>query len=100
MDGRVDELKRCSYTKRREIFRGGVGADLWNEGPVNLLQDVVHLYQFGLNEWTVRSTDVADVVEAEVVKDENVPVVSLQGTVQMPGHVVVNLHREWGIKNR
>lgn len=61
---------------------------------MNLLQDVVHLHQFWLNERTVRSTDVADVIEAEVVKDQNFPVVSLQGAVQMPGHVVVNLHRE------
>lgn len=61
---------------------------------MNLLQDVVHLRQFGLDERTVRSTDVADVVEAQVVKDQNVPVVSLQGAVQMPGHVVVNLHGE------
>lgn len=60
---------------------------------MNLLQDVVHLHQFGLNERTVRSTDVADVVEAEVVKDQNIPVISLQGAVQMPGDVVVNLHR-------
>lgn len=44
---------------------------------MNLLQDVVHLNQLGLNERTVRSTDVADVVEAEVVKDQNLPVVSL-----------------------
>lgn len=61
---------------------------------MNLLQDVVHLHQFGLNERTVRSTNVANVIEAEVVKDQNVPVVSLQGAVQMPGHIVVNLHRK------
>lgn len=61
---------------------------------MDLLQDVVHLHQFGLNKRTVRSTDMADVVEAEVVKDQNIPVVSLQGAVQVPGYVVVNLHRE------
>lgn len=61
---------------------------------MNLLQDVVHLHQLGLDERTVRSADVADVVEAEVVKDQNVPVVSLQGAVQMPSHVVVNLRGE------
>lgn len=75
-------------------------ADLRNEGPVNLLQDVVHLHQLGLDERTVRSADVADVVEAEVVKDQNVPVVSLQSAVQMPCHVVVNLRGEWGVKNK
>lgn len=67
---------------------------------MNLLQDVVHLHQLGLDERTVRSTDVADVVEAEVVKDQNVPVVSLQGAVQMPGHVVVNLRGERGAKKK
>lgn len=63
---------------------------------MNLLQDVVHLRQFGLDERTVGSTDVADVVETQVVKDQHVPVVSLQGAVQMPGHVVVNLHGAQG----
>lgn len=37
---------------------------LWNEGTVNLLQDVVHLQQFGLDEGTVGSTDMTDVVQA------------------------------------
>lgn len=67
---------------------------------MNLLQDVVHLHQLGLDERTVRSADVADVVEAEVVKDQNVPVVSLQGAVQVPCHVVVNLRGERGVKNK
>lgn len=40
--------------------------------------------------------DVTDVVQAEVVEDQNVPVVSLKGAIQMPGHIVVNLR--WGDK--
>lgn len=58
---------------------------------MNLLQDVVHLQQLGLNEGTVGSADVTNVVEAEVVEDQNVPVVSLKGAIQVTGHVVVNL---------
>ena len=37
------------------------------------------------------STDVADVVQAQVVQDQNVPVVSLQGAIQVTRHIVVNL---------
>lgn len=37
------------------------------------------------------STDVADVVQAQVVQDQNVPVVSLQRAIQVTRHVVVNL---------
>lgn len=61
---------------------------------MNLLQDVVHLHQFGLDQRTVGPADVADVVQAQVVEDQDVPVVSLQRAVQMPGHVVVHLHGE------
>lgn len=61
---------------------------------MNLLQDVIHLQQFGLDERTVGSTDMTDVVEAEVVEDQNVPVVSFQGAIQVTGHIVVNLHRD------
>lgn len=64
---------------------------LWNESVVDLLQDVVHLQQFGLDEWTVRSTDMTNVVQAKVVEDENVPVISLKGTIQVTGYVVVDL---------
>lgn len=42
------------------------------------------------------STDVADVVQAQVVQDQNVPVVSLQRAVQVTSHVVVNLRRVSG----
>lgn len=59
---------------------------------MNLLQDVIHLQQFGLDEGTVGSTDVTDVVQAKVVEDQNVPVISLEGAVQVTGHIVVNLH--------
>lgn len=64
---------------------------LWNEGTVDLLQDIVHLQQFGLDEWTVGSTDMADVVKTEVVEDQHVPVVSLEGAIQVACHIVVNL---------
>lgn len=60
---------------------------------MNLLQDVVHLQQFGLDEGTVGSTDVTYVVQAQVVEDQNVPVIPLEGAVQVTGHVVVNLGR-------
>lgn len=60
---------------------------------MNLLQDVVHLQQLGLNEGTVGSGDVTDVVQAQVVQDQDVPVVPLEGAVQVTGHIVVNL---WG----
>lgn len=60
---------------------------------MNLLQDVVHLQQFGLNEGTVGSGDVTNMVQAQVVQDQDVPVVPLEGAVQVTGHIVVNL---WG----
>lgn len=63
---------------------------------MNLLQDVVHLQQFGLDEGTVGSTDVTYVVQAKVVEDQNVPVISLEGAVQVTCHVVVNLTRRNG----
>jgi len=59
---------------------------------VNLLQDVVHLQQLGLDEGAVGSADVPDVVQAQVVQDQDVPVVPLQGAVQVTGHIVVHLH--------
>lgn len=65
---------------------------LGNEGTVNLLKDIIHLLQFGRDEGTVGSADVTDVVEAKVVEDQNVPVISLEGAVQVAGHIVVNLH--------
>ena len=43
----------------------------------------------------MRSADVANVVQPEVVQDQYVPVVSLQSAVQVTSHVVVNLHEEW-----
>lgn len=58
---------------------------------MDLLQDVVHLQQFGLNEGAVGARDVANVIQAQVVEDQDVPVVPLQGAVQVPGHIVVNL---------
>lgn len=69
------------------------GSYLRNEGAVDLLQDVIHLQQLGLDEGAVGPADVADVVQAQVVQDQDVPVVSLQGAVQVPGHVVVNLEK-------
>lgn len=48
---------------------------------MDLFQDVIHLEQLGLDQRTVRSTDVADVIQAEVVEDQNVPVVSFQGAI-------------------
>lgn len=66
---------------------------LGNEGTVDLLQDVVHLQQLGSDERAVGPADVADVVQAQVVEDQHVPVVSLQGAVQVAGHVVVHLNR-------
>ena len=71
-----------------------MGNHLWNEGAVNLLKDVIHLQEFGLDEGTVGSTDVTNVVEAKVVKDQNVPVISLQGAIQVAGHIVINLCRD------
>ena len=59
---------------------------------MNLLQDVVHLHQFGLDERAVGTADVTDVVQAEVVEDQNVPVVPLEGAIQVTGHIVVDLH--------
>lgn len=59
---------------------------------MNLLQDVVHLHKFGLDERTVGTADVTDVVQAEVVEDQNVPVISLEGAIQVTGHIVVDLH--------
>lgn len=59
---------------------------------MDLLQDVVHLQQFGLNEGAVGPRDVANVIQAQVVEDQDVPVVPLQGAVKVSGHVVVNLH--------
>lgn len=64
---------------------------LGNEGTVNLLQDIIHLLQFGWDEGTVGSADVTDVVEAKVVEDQNVPVIPLESAVQVAGHIVVNL---------
>lgn len=34
---------------------------------------------------------MTDVVQAKVVEDQNVPVISLEGAVQVTGHIVVNL---------
>lgn len=59
---------------------------------MNLLQDVIHLQQFGLDEGAVGAADVTDVVQAQVVQDQNVPVVPLQGAIQVPGHIVVDLN--------
>lgn len=39
------------------------------------------------------SGDVTDVVQAQVVQDQDVPVIPLEGAVQVTGHIVVNL---WG----
>lgn len=58
---------------------------------MDLLQDVIHLQQFGLNEGAVWPRDVADVIQAQVVEDQDVPVVPLQGAVQVSGHIVVHL---------
>lgn len=44
---------------------------------MNFLQDVVHLQQFGLNEGAVGPRDVANVIQAQVVEDQDVPVVPL-----------------------
>lgn len=73
---------------------------LGNEGTVNLLQDIIHLLQFGRDEGTVGSTDVTDVVEAKVVEDQNVPVIPLESAVQVAGHIVVNLHGQMMHKKR
>lgn len=59
---------------------------------MDLLQDVIHLQQFGLNEGAVGPCDVSNVIQAQVVQDQDVPVVPLQGAVQVSGHIVVNLH--------
>ncbi|MEQ2160226.1 hypothetical protein GOODEAATRI_031475, partial [Goodea atripinnis] len=72
------------YVHRKQTY-------LRNKRTVDLLQDVVHLEQFGLDEGTVGSADMAYVVQAQVVEDQNVPVISLKGTVQVAGYVVVNL---------
>lgn len=66
---------------------------LRHKWTVNLLQYVVHLEQLGLDEWTVGSANMTDVVQAQVVEDQDVPVVSLKGAVQVAGHVVVDLYR-------
>lgn len=58
---------------------------------MDLLQDVIHLQQFGLDEGAVWPRDVANVIQAQVVEDQDVPVVPLQGAVQVSGHIVVNL---------
>lgn len=58
---------------------------------MDLLQNIIHLHQFGLDHRTVGSTDVTNVVKAKVVEDENVPVISLEGAIQVAGHIVVNL---------
>lgn len=67
---------------------------------MDLLQDVVHLQQFGLNEGAVGPCDVANVIQAQVVEDQDVPVVPLQGAVQVSGHIVVNLRGDTVKKNK
>lgn len=37
------------------------------------------------------SADVTNMVQAQIVKDQNVPVISLKGAVQVAGYIVVNL---------
>lgn len=59
---------------------------------MDLLQDVIHLQQLGLNEGAVGPSNVANVIQAQVVEDEDVPVVSLKGAVQVSGNIVVNLN--------
>lgn len=65
--------------------------NLWNKSSVDFLQDVVHLQEFRLNEWAVRATDVTDVVQAQIVENQNVPVIPLKCAVQVTGYIVVNL---------
>lgn len=58
---------------------------------MDLLQGVIHLQQFGLNEGALGPHDVANVIQAHIVEDQDVPIVPLQGAVQVSGHIVVNL---------
>ena len=82
----------------------GGGGHLGDERSVDLLQHVVHLQQLGPDQGAAGPADVADVVQAQVVQDQDVPVVPLQGAVQVAGHVVVHLltdgrtprEGEWG----
>lgn len=54
-------------------------------------QDAVHLAQLAPDQRAVGPGNVADVVQPQVVKDQHVPVPSLQDFIQMPRDIVVHL---------
>lgn len=56
-----------------------------------LLDDVVHLHEFGSYQRAVGSADVSDVVQTQIMQNQNIPVISLQSAVQVTGHVIVHL---------
>lgn len=58
---------------------------------MNLLDDVVHLHEFGSYQRAVGSADVPDVIQTQIMQNENIPVIPLQSAVQMTGHVIVHL---------
>ncbi len=64
---------------------------LWYERGMYLLDDVVHLHEFGSYQRAVGSADVSDVVQTQIMQNQNIPVISLQSAVKMTGHVIVHL---------
>lgn len=62
-----------------------------DEGGVYLLDDIVHLKEFGSDERAVGAADVSNVVQPQIVQDQDVPVVSFQSVVQMTSHVIIHL---------
>lgn len=72
-------------------IREATHTHLWYERGVNLLDDVVHLREFGSYQRAVGSADVPDVIQTQIMQDQNIPVVPLQSAVQMTGHVIVHL---------
>lgn len=58
---------------------------------MNLHEDTVHLTELVSNQGAVGPRNVADVVQAQVVEDQHVPVTSFQDLVQMPRDIIINL---------
>lgn len=58
---------------------------------MDLHQDAVHLTELAPDQRAARPGNVADVVQPQVMKDQQVPVPSLQHCIQVPRDIVIHL---------